>query len=98
MLNRACSYFHYANQRMHSIKNKIEFKNTIRHKYRTSTCFGTGLPSTGIYYNKGKQVQHISVLGLYSFVLAYYPRMALRCCNMYRGADKSLARLHRKNN
>jgi hypothetical protein len=69
--HRAYSYVHYVNQRLHSIKfNKIEFKNTIRDKYRTSTCFGTGVPPTGVYYNKGNQVQHITVLGVYSFVLA----------------------------
>jgi hypothetical protein len=55
---------------MHSTKcNKMEFENTIHDKYRTSTCFSTAVPSTGVYYNKGKQVQQVTVLGVYSFVL-----------------------------
>ena len=65
--HHACSYVHYFNQRLHSIKcNTIVFKNIIRDKYRTSTYFGTGVPPTGVYYNKVKQVQHITVLGVYS--------------------------------
>jgi hypothetical protein len=68
--HRAYSYVHYINQRMHSTKyNKIEFENTINDKYRTSTCFSTTIPSTGVYYNKGKQVKQVTGLGVYSFVL-----------------------------
>ena len=41
----------------HTIKHKS--RNTIRDKYETPTCFGTGMPSLGRFFfkNKGVQVQ-----------------------------------------
>jgi hypothetical protein len=44
---RAYSYNYYVNQLMHLIK--------YNQKYKTTTCFGTGMPSSGSYLNKRVQ-------------------------------------------